>query len=101
MNVDAVVFAKLSLQRALLGFVSGKVRAVVFSLEESSLDIRFYVDGDISENDVELSSCVEAEVIADYSPEYEVAAKCLRIDYPALIEDCGVWVFQRQEPPVE
>jgi hypothetical protein len=100
MDIDAMIFARLSLQRALLGCVSANLRAVVFTLEGHSLNIRFYIDGEISEDDSELSSFVEAEVIADYCSECEVTAECLRIDYPAPIDDCGVWVFRRQEPPV-
>lgn len=100
MNIDAVVFARLSLQRALLGCVSANMRAVVFTLKGHCLNVRFYIGGEISGGDSELSSFIEAEVVADYCSECEVTAECLRVDYPAPIEDSGVWVFQRQEPPV-
>lgn len=42
MNIDAVVFARLSLQRALLGCVSANMRAVVFTLKGHCLNVRFY-----------------------------------------------------------
>ena len=100
MDVDAIVFARLSLQRALLGCVSANFRAVVFTREANFLHIRFYIGGEISENEYELSSFVEAEVLADYCSDCEVLAECLRVDYPAPIDDSGVWVFQRQEPPI-
>ena len=98
MNSNSIVFAKLSIQRALLGYVLDNVRAVAFTLMEQCLNIIFYIDGEILEENIESSSCVEAEVIADYDSEYKISVKCLRRDYPSLIEDNGVRVFQRQEP---
>lgn len=98
MNIEAVISAKLSLQRALLGYVLNNVRVVAFALEEQSLHIRFYIDGEVSEDNLESSSCVETEVIADYETEYKITAECLRLDYPSVIENWGFWVFQRQEP---
>lgn len=92
-----MILAKLSLQRALLGYVSSHIRGVAFSLEGMSIKIRCYVDGEISEDDCESSSCVETEVIADYDSGYDVTAECLRLDYPLTIDDQGIWVFRRQE----
>lgn len=97
MDNDAVIFAKASLQRALLGYVLDNVRAIVFSFGKGSLSIRFYIDGEILEANIESSSCVETEVMADYDSTCGVSVECLRVDYPAPIEDQGVWVFNRQE----
>ncbi|MCY1279424.1 hypothetical protein D9M70_281780 [compost metagenome] len=94
---DPVVAARLSIQRALLGEVSAKLRAVTFSVSEICLDIRFYFDGAINYDDLESASCVETEVLADYEEEYKVTARCLRVDMPGSIEDSGVWVFRRRE----
>ena len=77
MEHDAVVFAKLSVQRALLGNISDNVRAVVFTVDIQSLRLRFYIDQEISEANVESASCVETEVIADYGAAYKVAAECV------------------------
>lgn len=42
---DSVVAARLNIQRALLGEVSSKLRAVIFSVLDKELDVRFYFDG--------------------------------------------------------
>jgi len=94
---NAVVMARLSIQRALLGEISEKLRAVIFSVSESLLEIRFYFDGDIDEDDAESASCVESEVLADYEEDYTVSARCFRRDFPEIIVDDGLWVFKRRE----
>lgn len=94
---NPVVGARLSIQRALLGEVSDKLRAVTFSVSDVCLEIKFYFDGEVGEDDLESASCVETEVLADYEEGYKVSVRCLRVDLPTSIEDCGVWVFRRRE----
>lgn len=94
---DQVIAARLSIQRALLGEVFPNLRAVVFSITDRDIDIRFYIDGFISEDDAESASRVETEIIADYEVEDTVIVRCIRLDAPRLIDDSGVWVFQRHE----
>lgn len=92
-----VIAARLSIQRALLGEVSPQLRAVVFSIAEQELKIRFYFDGLISDINTESASCVETEVLADYEAEDTVVVQCIRLDSPESIDDQGVWVYQRRE----
>lgn len=94
---DSVVAARLNIQRALLGEVSSKLRAVIFSVLDKELDVRFYFDGEIGEDDIESVSCVETEVLADYDENFNVIAKCVRLDAPLPIVDDGIWVFRRRE----
>ncbi|MCI5142254.1 MAG: hypothetical protein D3909_11165 [Candidatus Electrothrix sp. ATG1] len=94
---DAVIAARLSIQRALLGEISPLLRAEAFSITERNIDVRFYFDGLISEDDAESASCVETEIIADYEAEDTVTVRCIRLDAPGPIADNGVWVYQRRE----
>lgn len=94
---DSVVAARLSIQRAMLGEVSAKLRAVTFTVSRTCLDIKFYFDGVVDDDDLESVSCIETEVLADYEEEYKVSARCLRVDMPSPIDDSGVWVFRRRE----
>jgi hypothetical protein len=96
-DFNPIVDAKLSIQRALLGEVSPQLRAVVFSIEAQSVNIRFYFDGEISEEDKESVSCIETEILADYDPEDVVTANSIRIDSPDPINDEGVYVYKRRE----
>lgn len=58
--------AKRSLIRALLKEVYPSVRAVAFSVvSDEKLIIRFYLDKQVDEDDLEVMSCVATEVIAD------------------------------------
>jgi hypothetical protein len=92
-----IIAARLSIQRALLGEISPRLRAVVFSIAGRELDIRFYFDGPISDEDIESASCVETEIIADYEAEDIITVRCIRLDAPETIADAGVWVYQRRE----
>ena len=99
MEVDfnPVIDARLSIQRALLGEVLPELRAVVFSIEAKTVDVRFYFDGIVSEGAEESASCVETEILADYDPEDTVTIHCIRSDYPTQVDDNGVWVYRRKE----
>ena len=98
---NLVIAARLSIQRALLGEIFPQLRAVVFTIAEHDIDIRFYVDGLINETDAESASCVETEVIADYEPEDTITTRCIRLDYPEPINDDGIWVYQRRENSID
>lgn len=94
---NAIVMARLSIQRALLGKVSEKLRAVVFSVSELLLSVRFYFDEEIDDDDFESAWCVETEVLADDEEGWTVTAKCFRLEVSEPIVDDGVWVFRRRE----
>ncbi|WP_330924930.1 hypothetical protein [Candidatus Sororendozoicomonas aggregata] len=91
------VLARLSIQRALLGEISSNLRAVVFSKNDRYIEVRFYFDGMISDEDKESASCVETEIIADYDVDDIIIAKCIRVDMPKPIDDAGHWVYRRRE----
>jgi len=92
-----VVDAKLSVQRALLGRVTSNLRAVVFTIAVKDVQIRFYYDGIVGNFESETTSEAETEVMADYDCDWSIGATCLRMDAPELINDDGVWVYQRSE----
>ncbi|WP_418646899.1 hypothetical protein ACNQFN_15125 [Thauera butanivorans] len=92
-----VVEARLSIQRALLGEVSPHLRAVVLSVDCKKIDVHFYFDGDVSEEDEESVSCIETEILADFEPDFSICAEVIRLDYPLPISDDGFWVYQRKE----
>ena len=94
---NEIIMAKLSIQRALLGMIHERIRAIVFSVTKKELNIRFYFDGYITESDKEAVSCVETEILADYDSDYSILCNCLRLDAPNVIEDDGVWAYLRYE----
>lgn len=91
------VEARLSIQKALLGEVSPHLRAVVLSVARKQIDVRFYFDGVISEEDEESVSCIETEILADFEPDFTICAEAIRLDCPLPIVDDGFWVYQRRE----
>ena len=94
---NSIDLARLSIQRALLGEVSSRLRAVVFSLSERALNASFYFDGPITPDDAESASRVETEIIADCASDFIVAVNTIRLDAPEPVNDDGVWVYQCRE----
>lgn len=92
-----VVDAKLSIQRALLGRVTPNLRAVVLSVSDKEIQLRFYFDGSVGDLETELASEAETEVMADYDSSWSVEAACIRADISDQLNDGGVWVYQRNE----
>jgi hypothetical protein len=81
--------------------VQENLRAVVFSVNDDSLDVRCYFEGPIGEGELELISCVEAEILADYEPEFTVSVREMSLNSSSTIADDGVWVFHRKERPCD
>lgn len=96
-NLDEISYARLSVQRALLGEVSARVRAVACFVRSGELEVKIYIDGNISEEDLESASCVETEIIADYGENNEIRVVCVRADVPSLVGDTGHLVYKRKE----
>lgn len=92
------VHLKFSLQRALLGNVTPNVRAVIANLENKNINLYFYYDGVISDDDEETASVVETEVIADFDQDFSINKNLQRIDFPQEITGAdGVLVYLRDE----
>jgi len=76
----------LSLNRALLGEVSCRLRCVAAATENSEIELYCFFDGEISEDDKESMSSVAGYVAGDF-PEYIVSEQCVRLDAPERIPD--------------
>lgn len=87
----------LLLQLALLGEVPPALRGAGFTLSDRHLELTFYFDGSVSEEDRESASCVETEVIAGLPEEVRVASNLVRVDAPDKMPDPGRWAYRRRE----
>ena len=67
---------KLSLQRALLGEVTNKLKAITAACHDKVAVIYFYFEGEVTVEDQEMASIASAEVTADFSDEFSVEEKC-------------------------
>jgi hypothetical protein len=94
MNSEPLVALKLSIQCALLGEVTGRLVGVTCGLLERRIQIRAYVTGLVSEQDVEWVSCIGAEVIADFPDGYTIEESCVSADgiEPEML---NFWAFRR------
>lgn len=93
------VYIKLSLQRALLSEISSNVRSVQVDWSEgtNTIEIFFYFDGEISEEDKESACNVAGEVGGDFDEETRVLEKCIRKDFSLDLPKHRCTVFRRKE----
>jgi hypothetical protein len=87
----------LSVQRALLGEVSPALRGVAVELSESVVWLRFYYDGEISEEDSDSATSVVAEVAGDLARPVQVRDSIDHLDTPAPLPSQATWVYRRRE----
>ncbi|WP_368540820.1 hypothetical protein [Enterobacter soli] len=95
---DLSVYLRLSLQRALLGNVTPNIRAVIAELTGKSISILFYFEGEVDDDDEELASVIETEIIADFDDDFTVYTAVQRLDYPQRIKNTnGLLAYLRKE----
>lgn len=98
-SIDLINFFKLSIQRALLGNITYNIRAIIAELGEDDIQLFFYYDGEIQEDDEENASEIGTEVIADFDDGYNIDVNVRRLDYPKPIHHSdGICVYLRKEP---
>jgi hypothetical protein len=90
-------YLKLSFQRGALGEISPSLRAVTLGFQEKLIKGIFYFQGEVSEDNIESVSCIEGEVIADFSEDYTIDFRIERLDYPGEMKMLDAWVYRRKE----
>ena len=74
---DPLTTLKLSIQVALLGEVTCRLISVTCGLKGQQIEIRAYVSGDVTTEDLERVSSIGAEVIANFPEGYQIEESCL------------------------
>jgi hypothetical protein len=95
---EPLVTLKLSIQVALLGEVKPRLVSVTCGLKGLLVQVRAYVAGKVTPDDIEWMGFVGAEVIADFPEGYAIEESCLSIeDGPEEMLD--FWAFKRSQLP--
>lgn len=99
MSTNLRISALLSLQSALLGEVTEKMRAVMVSLGEKEIKFRVVFSGNPSSDDEERVSIIETEVIADFYEEITVvgSAEGSTPQERIMYRENEIAVFRRSE----
>ncbi|MEF2148455.1 hypothetical protein [Aquilutibacter rugosus] len=100
MNPKLRVEVAMSLMRALWGEVTPDMRAVfVRVVGEHVFSIEFYIDGNSSEQLLEVASEIEGEVMGDFPSGIDISHKLIRLDAPAKIpvDEDGILIYLRKE----
>lgn len=85
---------KLSIQRALLGEVTDRLVSVTCGLKGQRVEVKAYVTGKVTDDDLERISFISGEVIADFPEEYTINDSCVSVDSEAE-EMLDFWAFMR------
>jgi hypothetical protein len=93
----------LSVQRALLGAVSPRLRAVTCGWQGFEITLRFAFDGEVADPDLEDAGVVASEVAADFPAPWTVDEVIARLDYPDDLRTgaLALWAFRRKESVAE
>lgn len=88
----------LTAQVALLGEISGAVRAVFLGWDDETIKVRAVFHGPISEEDHESIECAGTEIIASF-PKYMIEVETIRLDAPADLRGKALkaWAYYRKE----
>lgn len=87
----------LSVNRALLGEVFPALVGVCCSIEgEGGFDLTFFVDAEPTALVEEDISCIETDVIADFSDSVEVSHRIEVSTKPGLPTSSSFWIFLRR-----
>lgn len=106
-NIVEIDYLKLSIQRALCSNVFPNLRAVSANVLGNLIEVFFYCQGEISEEEREYCEVVITEIIADVpfpdpndplQPEFNTPI--IRLDFPNIIPLNGFWVYYRYEKPL-
>jgi hypothetical protein len=91
--------ALLSTQRALLGAVVPSLRAVLVEIDNklNVFCIRFYYDGLVSQDLIDLWHSAITEASAGLDSNYDLDESVERLDYPAKIPARGCYAYLRKE----
>ncbi|MES2122723.1 MAG: hypothetical protein V4492_08115 [Chlamydiota bacterium] len=91
--------AMLAVQRAMLGIVSPELRSVVVDAPkgEHFLYIRFYYEGEVTQELIALWQRAIVEASRDFGSEYQLDGAVERVDYPQEIPFRGRFAYFRKE----
>lgn len=95
--------ALLSMQGALLDTITPELRAVIINVskDRSLFYIRFYYDGEVAEDILELWNCACTEASAGLWGNFLTDETIERLDYPTPIPFSGRYVYLRKEGPIK
>jgi len=99
MTVKSMGYVLLAVQSALVGMVTPELRAVVvdFCQEEQLLYIRFYYDGQVSEELIKLWKCAISAAHANLRLDCRLDGEVERVDYPQEPPFRGRYAYFRKE----
>lgn len=94
-----IAYALIAVQQALLGVVTPELRTVIvdFDKETNFLYIRFYYDGEVSEELIALWQNAIIQAITDFGSDCKLDGAVERLDYPKEFPFRGRNAFRRKE----
>lgn len=95
-TTELVTDLNRSAQRALRGEVTENLVAVTCGLENHTVKLNAYFEGEVSEDDVEHIQAVGTEIIADFPDGYMIEEACFSVAERAP-EVLDFWAYKRDQ----
>ncbi len=87
----------LSVSRALIGEVFSSLVAVcAFETGPDDFTLYFFLDRDVDDHLEDAISCIETEVIADFTRQINIEIEIRTAQRPQLPEKDAFWIFSRK-----
>lgn len=91
----------LAVQNALLGEVTGNLRAVTVEFDDKSLRLDAFFDEQPGEEDEEAMSLVETGLVAAFPAAHTLIVSLITRPEPQLIPNGRAWAYARRESLLE
>lgn len=101
MGIEDDQYLRLSAQRALLGRVTSRLRAVSVDIDSRRLhlSVRFIFNTTPRDSDKDAAACAGAEIIADYPGGWTISEEFVMCALPVRMSHLRVLVYARCEDP--
>ena len=96
LNEETYYFLLSATRKALIGEIQPCFRGVAVEWLDNTVQLFFYIDGEISEKLRDDCSSLGAEVVASFS-RAKIREHIIRLDYPAPLPKRKYWIFRRYE----
>ena len=86
------------MQIALLGEITPSIIAITGRFGDDWLKFKVFFDSPISQDDEDLVSIIETEVIALFPAHHKIDGTAIRPSSRLTLPDDEIWFYARQEP---
>ena len=91
---EPIITLRVAIQQALIGEVTAKLKSVTCGLKDQAIEVKAYIDGEVTERDIDWIQMIGTEIIAHFPDGYSIHELCVSLeDEEEQVLD--FWAFAR------